>query len=148
MITLQFIDDPDPASLAIKLFERGWAAHVDAVMPDGTLLGARFSGGVAIRPPNYITATKVERVSLNTTQQEEDDFYAFLKTQLGKPYDVKAIAAFAVERDWREPDSWFCSELQARALEVCGFFPRPLANAVNEITPRDLLLVISPWSVQ
>jgi hypothetical protein len=147
MITLQFIDDPNPASLAIKLFERGWAAHVDAVLPDGTLLGARLDGGVAIRPPNYIAMTRRRVVALNTTQAQDDGFYAFLRAQLGKPYDIEAIAAFAVERDWRQPDSWFCSELQARALELCGFFRRALANSANEITPRDLLLVLSPWDM-
>ncbi|MDE2104468.1 MAG: hypothetical protein KGL39_44950 [Patescibacteria group bacterium] len=146
MIALRFIDDANPFSEAIKLFERGWCAHVDAVMPGGSFLGARLDGGVASRPADYIVPTREQYVHLAATPQQESDFYAFLNSQLGKPYDTTAIAAFAVERDWRTPDSWFCSELQARALEICGFFPKPLASPANEITPRDLLLCVSPWA--
>lgn len=145
MITLQFVACGDPASEAIKLFSRGWPSHVDAVLSDGSLLGARLDGGVAIRRPNYEPFDRVQRIVLDTAPALEGRFTDFLRQQLGKPYDKLAIAAFAVQRDWRQPDAWFCSELQAAALEACGFFPQPLANPANEITPRDLLLLVSPW---
>ena len=145
MIILQFVSGDDPGSELIKVFSRGWPSHVDAVLEDGTLLGARLDG-VKIRPPNYEPFAKVERIGLVCPKAEEDAFYAFLHAQIGKPYDKLAIAAFAVQRDWRQEDSWFCSELIARALEVCGFFPEPLADPANEITPRDLLLCVSPWA--
>ena len=59
MISLQFSALNDIASEAIKLFERSWCSHVDAILPDGTLLGARADiygnvpAGVQIRPPGY-----------------------------------------------------------------------------------------------
>lgn len=146
MITLQFVGDDDPASEAIKIFSRGWCSHVDAVLPDGTLLGARLDG-VKIRAPGYATFARVERVSLAASAEQETAFLAFLHDQVGKPYDKFAICAFPFQRDWREPGAWFCSELQAAALEACGFFGRPLSVPANEVTPRDLLLVISPWNV-
>lgn len=151
MIDLQFVAMSDPGSEAIRLFERGWPSHVDAVLPDGSLLGARSDGiggqlpGVRIRPANYETFDQRLVVSLACEPAIEGAFLAFLRAQLGKPYDKLAIAAFAVGRDWRERDAWFCSELIAAALEACGWFPKPLANAANEITPRDLLLTVSPW---
>ena len=52
-ITLQFVTSRDPESWAIRTFQRGWCSHVDSVMDDGRLLGARSDGGVQIRPPNY-----------------------------------------------------------------------------------------------
>jgi hypothetical protein len=55
-ITLQFVTCSDPGSWAIRTFQRGWCSHVDSVMDDGRLLGARPDAGVAgvqIRPPNY-----------------------------------------------------------------------------------------------
>ena len=70
-------------------------------------------------------------------------FYAFLKTQIGKPYDHSAILGFALDRDWRQSDSWFCSELVAAALEKAGYFSFCLAAPANKITPADLLLALS-----
>ena len=153
MISLQFSALNDIASEAIKLFERSWCSHVDAILPDGTLLGARADvygnvpAGVQIRPPGYAPFTRTLVVQLATTDAQEAAWMVFLDTQIGKPYDMLAIAAFAVARDWREPNSWFCSELIAAALEKCGWFPKPLAEAANEITPRDLLLAVSAWGV-
>jgi hypothetical protein len=49
----------------------------------------------------------------------------------------------APDRDWRKPDSWFCSELVTAALQAAGWFTRPLATATNRFTPSDLLLVLS-----
>ena len=150
---LQFVQADDIASKAIEIFERGWPSHVDAVMADGRLLGARSDvvgcapAGVQIRTPDYAVWTRKLVVEFQTASSEETKWLNFLMAQIGKPYDSTAIAAFAVERDWRAPDSWFCSELQAAALEACGFFPKPLANSVNEITPRDLLLCVSPWTL-
>lgn len=152
MITLQFVAGEGIGSKAIEIFERGWCSHVDAVLADGTLLGARSDAvggkppGVQIRPPAYETWARVQRVDLWCTPAQQTDWLNFLEAQIGKPYDSTAIVAFAVQRDWREIDSWFCSELQAAALESCGWLPGPLANPSNEITPRDLLLIVSPWA--
>ena len=63
--------------------------------------------------------------------------------QVGKPYDETAILAFALNRDWRETDAWFCSELAAAALEAAGVFPYKLAASENKITPEDLFLAVS-----
>lgn len=145
MIRLQFVACGDAASAAIKIFSRGWCSHVDCVLTDGTLLGARIDGGVQIRPPDYESFDLVERVCLDVAPAAEARYYDFLRRQIGKPYDKLAIVAFAAERNWRTPDAWFCSELAAAALEDSGWFPKPVAASVSEITPRDLLILTSPW---
>jgi hypothetical protein len=66
-ITLQFVTSRDPESWAIRTFQRGWCSHVDSVMDDGRLLGARSDGGVQIRPPNYEKFSRVERVVISAT---------------------------------------------------------------------------------
>jgi hypothetical protein len=153
MITLQFVQSSGLGSSAIQLFEHGWCSHVDCLMPDGTLLGSQSGiiggkpAGVQIRPLNYEPLTRWERVTLPLNDKQTAAFYAFLKDQIGKPYDETAIVAFAVDRNWREQDSWFCSELMAAALEASGWFTRALSNDFNKITPSDLLLLTSPWSV-
>ena len=154
MIRLRFVDaGHDPGSEAIKIFERGWCSHVDVVYPDGSLLGARSDevggkpAGVQRRPADYENVIQAEVVTLATSDEQLSAFYSFLEAQVGKPYDKTAILAFALARDWQEPDSWFCSELAAAALVYCGWWPRPPSESVNHITPRDLLLMVSPFAL-
>jgi hypothetical protein len=57
------------------------------------------AGGVQIRPPNYEKFSRVERVVISVPYHKERAYWEFLKAQVGKPYDMKAIVAFAVNRD-------------------------------------------------
>lgn len=127
-------------------FERGWCSHVDAVLDSGELLGAHLDGGVKIRPPDYETWARVKRLALPATDTQAQDFYGFMRSQIGKPYDSWAIAGLVLGRDWREADSWFCSEIGARGLELSAWLPSPLSDGVEFITPRDLELIVSPWA--
>lgn len=160
MIRIRFVTGDDPLSNAIRFGERdGWATHAEVEMPDGTLLGAHLQGGVEARPAGYDKDTMTRElfvdlpfgacidISAGSSRQYEIDrmeksFYDFLRAQLGKPYDVTAIAGLAFNRDWRESDSWFCSELVTAGLEHCGYLPK-LSAIDNHISPRDLLLVLS-----
>jgi hypothetical protein len=150
-ITLQFVDGGDLSSWAIETFERSWMSHVDTVtdrvideLPAGSLIGSRtdFGGGVRVRPANYTTWKRVERVVIATDDWKVEAYWKFITAQIGKPYDSLAIAAFAFDRDWREPDAWFCDELVAAALEA-GQVVRRLAGQVNRLDVRDLYLVVS-----
>jgi hypothetical protein len=148
-ITLQFSALDDVVSLAIRAFSHGPFSHVDAVLPNGSLLGARSDqlgsvpAGVQIRRPGYVEFSALRHVVLPTTPDCDLAFYDFLRTQIGKPYDHSAILGFALDRDWRQPDSWFCSELIAAALEKARYFSFCLAAPANKITPADLLLALS-----
>jgi hypothetical protein len=146
MITLRFVTGDSMVSAAIRRAEYGfWASHVEALMPDGTLLGAHIDGGVMARPRDYDKGqfTRELFVDIDAAPDVCDRFQAFLRSQLRKPYDTTGILAFVAARDWQEKDSWFCSELQAAALVACGWFASPLATEFNHITPRDLLLIVS-----
>lgn len=145
-IVLQFAGSDDIMSDSIKLFSRGWCSHVDSVLPDGRLLGARLDGGVAIRPANYAKWARTLQVRLQTSDDVVAAYYAAVTSQLGKPYDMAAIAGFVIGRDWQDPGHWMCSELGAWGLQQSSFFPHPLAAIDSQITPRDLLLVVSPFS--
>lgn len=146
MITLRFVTGDDVVSNGIRNFEYGyWATHAEALMPDGTLLGAHADGGVQARPHDYDKDqfTKEMYVQIPASPEETDTFHSFLRSQIGKPYDFVAIAGIAMARDWQAQNKWFCSELQAAALCHCGVFPSHLATEFNHITPRDLLLIVS-----
>lgn len=147
-VQLQFVRQHDIASSAIAWFSQGEVSHVDAVMPDGMLLGARNDAvggqppGVRIRPPDYAKFVLWVPFTITTTPDQEVKFHSFLLAQVGKPYDQQAIWGFVTGRNWRENDSWICSELQAAALEAAGIVP-PLYLAANKITPTALALLAS-----
>lgn len=146
MITIRFVSHPGIFNWGTRVFQSGfWADHVDAVLPDGRMLGAHFKG-VQILPADYDAGpgqlARELRVDLKTTAEREERFFAFLMAQVGKPYDFKALVAFAFARDWRRQDSWICSELQAAALEACGIFPNPMPIEVNKVTLRDLCMAV------
>lgn len=113
-------------------------------MPEGTYLGA-MSDGVKARLRSYDTGHFVEELFLevNSTADQEEIFYAFVESQIGKPYDLWAILAyFYPSRDWQAFDSWYCSELLGTALSECGILPKEMAVKFSRVTPRDLLLLI------
>lgn len=150
MIVLQFVQGKDLSSKLIEWFSHsGDVSHVDVLWPGGGLYGARSDevggapAGVQLRAENYTEGCNVVRVTLNMSATKRQAFYDFLLAQEGKPYDKTGILGFVVDRDWQEPDSWFCSELVAAALSQCGYFDYPPAAASNKITPADLLLLVS-----
>lgn len=146
MINLRFCTTNGPVSRAIRAAEYGfWASHVEAVMPEGDIVGAHADGGVMARQPGYDKGetTREVFVSLECDNETERKFCEFMRSQVGKPYDMTAIAAFMLGRDWREQDSWFCSELITAALEHSGWLQQPLCIGVSHISPRDVLLILS-----
>jgi len=146
VIQLRFVGGDSAISTGIRAAEYGfWATHTEAVMPDGTLLGAHIDGGVMARPMGYDKGQYLKDmiVQIPATPAMTDVFHSYLRSQLGKPYDMEAILAFVARRDWQDPQAWFCSELQAAALVACRWFMSPLATEFNHITPRDLLLIVS-----
>ena len=146
---LRFVGYTGFYAFEIRRVSQGfWATHAECEI-DGKLIGAR-SYGVSVAEPGYDKGTfECELyVELEATSEQDAAFTEFVKAQVGKPYDKAAIFAMAEafvttrQRDWRSPDSWFCAELMCAALEHCGWL-RPIATAVNHITPRDLVLVCS-----
>lgn len=142
-IALQFSTEPGLASDMVRLFDHCWCSHVDCLLEDGSLLGARYAGGVQVRQPGYVTFTRTQRVAFEAPDCVWKSYLAFLQAQVGKPYDSEAIAAFALDRDWRATDSWFCSELIVAALEHADYFAFPPFAPSNRITPGDLMLMLS-----
>ena len=145
----QFVRQPDLTSDLIALGGAGDFSHVDILLDDGSLLGARSDSvggkppGVQIRPADYVkdwTHQVVIAVPCVPAQKAAALDFAF--KQLGKPYDKLAIAGFIVGRDWRSPDHWFCSELGARVGEAGGFFGE-MYSPVNKIAPVTLSCVAS-----
>lgn len=168
MIRLRFVTGTSATSALIRMQERVTMpftpSHVEAVMPDGSgYIGAHIDGGVRIRPVGYDAATMthelfVDLPNLNRTfsagrgpfnasdpDTQADQFYAYLTSKIGEPYDWKAILGFAdpLLQASHVKDHVICSALQTLGLRGCGWFATRLAAPAHEISPRDLLLMIS-----
>lgn len=147
-IVQQYVLGKDIASKAIGWFSSGYFSHVDCVLPDRRLLGARSDhvggagSGVYIRTANYEPWVRRVMMVLPCSITQRGQYHRFLLDQLGKPYDMQAIAAFLFNRDWREPDSWICSELQCAAGEAAGVLPKLYMRA-SKITPVACALAYS-----
>jgi uncharacterized protein YycO len=77
---------------------------------------------------------RVERYEIDAP----DAVLAYAVSQLGKKYDWSGVFNFIEpNRNWQEDDSWFCSELVAKAFLEAG---TPLINApAHRVAPGDLL---------
>lgn len=123
-ITLQFVCGTEISSRMIAWFGAGQFSHVDAVLHGGHLIGARSDTiggqlpGVRIRPPGYDKWIRRVVMDVPATPEQTKKFYDFMLAQQGKPYDHMAILAFIVGRNWREDDSWICSECVTAAGEA------------------------------
>lgn len=146
-ITLRFVTDNDLVSAAIRGGEMGfWASHVEALTPDGALLGAHYDGGVQARSGDYDAGiwTRQLFVDVPATGAQEAAFYGFLEAQIGKPYDMSAIGEMALGAlggeapSWPSSPSWICSALQTAALLTAGVV-RAAPATVRLATPRDVL---------
>lgn len=147
VLRFQFVLGFGLSSKAIAWFSAGVFSHVDCVLPSGLLLGARADNvgggaGVRTRQPLYEHWAKRVVMQLTVRPSQASRFYDFLHAQVGKPYDKTAIWGFALDRDWREQDSWFCSELQSAALEEANICPR-LYSPASKITPAGFATVLS-----
>ena len=107
---------------AIEWRTRSRWSHAEAITKDyTTTFGAMLKNGVQYRligDPLYRDVSETETWRIPCTDSQKDAFWNFMNAQNNKPYDWRAILAFQIgDRDWTEPDSWFCSELQMAGLK-------------------------------
>lgn len=146
---LQFVRGKDFGAKAIMWFSHAPYSHVDTVLPNEQLYGARSDKvggqppGVYGRVPSYVEGCPVLRIQVAMPPVMEAKYFDFILAQRGKPYDSSAIWGFGFGRNWRDDDSWFCSELVAAGLEASDYFGHPISLDANKITPADLILALS-----
>ena len=149
-ITLYFVSGNEVISRVIRAAEMGFAySHVGARGVDGTLISAHMTGGVAARAPDSEDPWTVwADVSIPCTNAQAVSFWAFLESQIGKPYDMGAIwdmagSVLEAKQSRSGPvDAWFCSELQLAALQFARFFPW-LPAPLRTVTPQDLFYMVA-----
>ena len=103
----------------------GWS-HVDAILPDGTCLGARSDAvggkppGVQIRPAGYEKWVRRSVIDLPCPDPQQKIWEDFLRSQINEPYDKADIWGFVLGRELQTKGEWICSALQLAGLETSG----------------------------
>lgn len=150
---IRFVRGTGWDSKVIEWGSRSWTSHVELYFPttpetraDRTF-GAQLDGGVKWRytsDPCYAKTRRTETwehfLNYDQCRRVED----VMAATSGRPYDWRAIVSFAFgERDWRETDSWFCSEFVALVLEKTNLVKFPANIPSDRITPRDIYLLFT-----
>jgi uncharacterized protein YycO len=118
-------------------------SHVDVLMPEGDLLGALAPDGVVRQGKALRIKQASKAVIMDLPVADAQAAYAFLKKQVGKPYDYQGVVGIGLHRDWQEDDSWSCAELAAQAAAEGG--SNPFDNEFHHrITPQSLLMLNFP----
>lgn len=137
-VRLQFVLGAGLSSRLIAWWGQGYGgfSHVDAVMGDGWLLGARFDkvggkpAGVQVRPPLYENWKYRRTLDMPCTALQQLKWTDYLHSQIGCQYDSADIWGFVIGREMKETGHWICSALQLSALQIAGILPH------TEITPQ------------
>jgi len=126
------------------------------VLPNGNLLGASDQGphsvcirgnpqGVAERPPDYQEFGIRREMIIETPLASK--IIKRWESQLGKPFDGSALHSFlndkVFDRNWQDPNMWFCSEGIVWSMEMEGFWDFPILWAKSRISPMDLYLILA-----
>jgi hypothetical protein len=134
----------DWLSTLINWREMGKVSHVEAVMPNGSIIAALIGEGVVRKPADYDkTSTSQIFVDVAMSSYALDLWMGYLESRLHRPYDMDAIVGIALHLNWRQRGGFICSMLQTLALRQACTFPVPLSEPAHEVTPRDLLLMLS-----
>lgn len=113
-------------------------AHVGFLLDDGMVLDACPGFGVSIRKAE--DDESVEYWDICAPKKSIADAVEWAKTQIGKPYDWRAITGFVTHRDWHDDRAWFCSELVEAAMDSVHWPLLHDSNRYDRITPRDLMM--------
>lgn len=141
MIKLHFCRSNTPVGLLIQLATFCRWNHV-AIEVNGTVYEADMLGGVRALPVARFRSMWAETEAREIEVADKVAAFRFLQDQLGKPYDRMAILAMPFNRDWQDPEKWFCSELAAGFLVNGGH--QSFFMEKHRIWPRDLWTV-APW---
>lgn len=119
-VELRFYKGRSPIAWAVRWQTRSQYSHV-AIVLSGWQIEAIERRGV-VRTPLELVPWKASYHSYYfwLPAQKRNELEAWLKLQVGKPYDWPAVARFLTRRRGVEDRRWFCSELIYAALKHVG----------------------------
>jgi uncharacterized protein YycO len=127
------------SSFFIRLFTFSKYSHCAIDLGDDMIIDTVLTTGVRTSTVAEFAAMYPDQVVIDIKVPDDINAYQFALEQVGKPYDWSAIISLAAQRDWQEPDKWFCSELVEAILAAGGL--QRFRDEVYKITPQE------SWSI-
>lgn len=124
-LTLRFSAQNKPASLFIRFFRFIPCSHVEAVMPDGSTLGARLIGGVKIRDTGIYSWAREITLDVPAVLWNE------ALSMQGWKYDLLALFAFLFRIKMQKSKWVTCVEMWTELLKKHGVIEIPDARTID-----------------
>lgn len=127
----------------IRFKTAGKYSHVAFLLDDETtVIEAQIPKVVErlLRDSGYKSGTVVDIFTYDSTPEQEAAMLQFVRSQIGKPYDLIGILGFITnEYNRKLSGKWFCSELLFAAFTKFGL--SPLARIIPpKVDPNKLML--------
>ncbi len=120
MITIRCISENNIESDLIRYWTWDQFSHTEFVLPEG-YLGSRLSGGIQIRPFDYVTVSHQAVLTLVLDPEDEAKILTWAKAQIGESYGWKDVVDEALHDEIMKPSSMDCSHFVTKALSMGGF---------------------------
>ena len=134
-----------PISKAIQWQTRSVYSHSALMLPDDSIIEAWHVGGVRHEPhplTGHEPGTRIEVYVVDTTPTQDYQIERFVKSQVGKGYDFRAIARFLTREKGDNPERWFCSELVFAGFQHVGI---NLLERIEAWKVSPALIALSPY---
>lgn len=147
LVRLQFVLGAGWTSRLIAWWGSGYSgfSHVDAVLDDGSLVGARYDDvggkppGVQRRPAGYEKWKRRVVVTFPHTEAIYPMWEKGLLARVGAPYDPFDIIGLILGIPLSSPGHWICSACQSDELQSVMLLPS-LPIPPQQITPNTLYI--------
>lgn len=136
MIKIFFSNSNTLFSKIVRFLNKSKFSHTGYIdYENGIVLDSGFyNRGVTIYPIDKLF--KENNVIVHDFNVSREVFNTALK-EIGKPYDVKGVCFFPINRNWQDTDKWwYCSELVSYALLLSGI--NVLQKNSYRISPQDV----------
>jgi uncharacterized protein YycO len=95
-------------------------SHCAILTPDDTVIESAWPHGVREIPFDEWKQGKTAWAMKKRQVPNPDKTLGFLRSHIGQKYDTFAVLGIAIDRDWRDPNQWYCSELNEAGLAAGG----------------------------
>lgn len=136
-------DMNDPLSFLIRLDTISKVSHSEAVLRDGSVVGA-YETGVTHRSSTADVGSTLQMfVDIPCSPEQIESWEAHLLRRIGMPYDYAALAGFALHTDMHTEGHTICSALVMGALRHVGVLSEKQFKPDHRISPGDLATSLS-----
>ena len=156
MIRFQLVRGKGVSSKLIAWWGTGWNgySHVDCLMADGSLIGARDdrlrmpSGrlvppGIQVREPGYEVWDRRTVYTLVALQPVTDQWELYVRSHVGEKYDEQDILDLLLGRKPVDHGRRICSAFATDSLQAVGVWPSVLSHPSLQTTPDTLAFGLS-----